>query len=342
MRQEERTQRDVESLIRTIGPGPWPTTALLDAGWTHRRVRRAIEAGRLQRLARGVLWVGSGSAADGSQALTARVTAALLRAPRGAVVSHTTACQATALWLPRAVRMDQEPIHLTCPGTHGRSRAGLLVHGSPLTCDEVVHVGRVPLTSPARTAVDVARGRSLSDALICLDSAARRLSARTTWSGEFRDLARRGAATAQAREELAEVLSRQRGWPGVAVVREALALLDVGSESPLESWSRGEIVRAGLPQPAIGRAVQGASGRWYVVDFLWGEAGVIGEADGFGKYGTDPIEVADRLAAERERQRDLEAAGYVVLRWDWREPSAAWTARIAGALGLALPARTAR
>jgi len=42
---------------------------------------------------------------------------------------------------------------------------------------------------------------------------------------------------------------------------------------------------------------------------------VIGEADGWSKYGTTDSGVRAHLTAERERQRDLEGAGWQVVRW---------------------------
>jgi len=59
-----------------------------------------------------------------------------------------------------------------------------------------------------------------------------------------------------------------------------------------------------------------------IVDFLWRDHGVIGEADGAMKYrddlpGAQPRET--RLLAEKRRQELLERRGFVVVRWDWRD-----------------------
>lgn len=48
--------------------------------------------------------------------------------------------------------------------------------------------------------------------------------------------------------------------------------------------------------------------------FYWEGAGVIGEADGLGKY-TEP----DVLRAEKLRQEQLEARGFVVVRFTWAD-----------------------
>lgn len=109
------------------------------------------------------------------------------------------------------------------------------------------------------------------------------------------------------------------GLPGMVVVREALAHVSLGSESPLESQSRGCMLLAGLPAPRICWPVRGASGRWYFADFAWPEARVLGEADGFAKYGATDAGAATALRAERARQHDLEDADWTVVRWDSSE-----------------------
>ena len=55
------------------------------------------------------------------------------------------------------------------------------------------------------------------------------------------------------------------------------------------------------------------------MDFFWPQWRLIGEADGFGKYGTEPEEIRRNWAAERRRQAQLEDAGYVVIRWTWAD-----------------------
>jgi very-short-patch-repair endonuclease len=82
---------------------------------------------------------------------------------------------------------------------------------------------------------------------------------------------------------------------------------------------------AQLPQPMVNARLNG-----YLVDFLWPDARLILEVDGFGTHG-------DRRALEDDRRRDQVhvAAGYTVLRVTWRqlrdEPMAV-VARIAQAL----------
>jgi very-short-patch-repair endonuclease len=89
---------------------------------------------------------------------------------------------------------------------------------------------------------------------------------------------------------------------------------DSRAESAFESVSRYRLSLGGLPRPEPQARI-----RKYRVDFLWRDQRVIGEADGLAKYGTDERTVRARLRAERLRQRELEDAGYVFVRWMWEE-----------------------
>ncbi len=88
-----------------------------------------------------------------------------------------------------------------------------------------------------------------------------------------------------------------------------MGLVDPRRESPLESFSSGHMHLAGLPAPVLQAQVRTGSGV-YVVDYLWEDFGVIGEADGEVKY-TDP----HAFIVEKEREGHLRDIGYEVVRW---------------------------
>jgi hypothetical protein len=93
---------------------------------------------------------------------------------------------------------------------------------------------------------------------------------------------------------------------------------DGRNESPLESISRLGMVAAGLPapEPQVEIWIDGRfAGR---VDFYWDEFGVIGEADGWEKYGSDWA----KFRAQKRRDERFERAGAVVVRWDSDEAKA--------------------
>jgi len=103
------------------------------------------------------------------------------------------------------------------------------VHVSPLRPDEIVSVGDLPVTSVARTVVDLARTVPFEAAVVAADAA----------------LARRLVSSA----DLALMLVRCIGWRGSPAARRAIGFADDRAESVGETRSRVAIARAGLPAP---------------------------------------------------------------------------------------------
>jgi len=122
-------------------------------------------------------------------------------------------------------------------------------------------------------------------------------------------------------EELEEVQRFCWNWPGIGRATRALALADARSESPLESLSRLVIPNLGLPAPTPQARIGDERGRFVArVDFGWDWLGVVGEADGLGKYDdANRARGSSALAAEKLRQERLEALGLVVVRWGWSD-----------------------
>ena len=90
--------------------------------------------------------------------------------------------------------------------------------------------------------------------------------------------------------------------------------------------------KAGLPRPEVNHRVGP-----YLVDFAWLREKVLVETDGYAAHGY-------RGAFERDRARDaaLQAAGYVVLRFTWRqitEEPLKVAAQLAATLSRRSPAR---
>ena len=323
----------VEELVESLGPGPWRRADVLSAGWTAAQIRRAVEGGRLARPYRDVLAMPAAPAPPGAQGrglwLSTQAMARLTIATGRAALSHASAAEWQGLWLPR--RSD-DLLHLTVEDGRDRCEGDVRIHASALPERMVTTVRGLRVTTPSRTAVDVARGRTLPDALIALDGACRRIGGAEASVAYLRTPEGRAAARASSVLDLGDVLDAQRRWPGSAVVRTALDHVDPASESAFESWSRGWMVLDDLPRPTVGLRVVGASGRVLWSDFGWEEARVLGEADGFGKFGTDESAVREALVRERHRQRDLEDAGWTVVRWDPRESPRLWLARLRRAL----------
>lgn len=110
---------------------------------------------------------------------------------------------------------------------------------------------------------------------------------------------------------------------GVGVARRALALADPRSENPGESWSRAQMIAAGITPPTLQREIFDRRGNFVArTDFDWvdenGVVTLVGEFDGLGKYlkylrpGESPEQVIKREKAREGRLQDL---GIVVTRW---------------------------
>ncbi len=75
--------------------------------------------------------------------------------------------------------------------------------------------------------------------------------------------------------------------PGSCAAFRAIEHADATAESVLETLSRLAIYEQGLPPPRTQVVIGDAHGPIARVDFLWERFGVVGEADGIGKYTSD-------------------------------------------------------
>jgi hypothetical protein len=169
--------------------------------------------------------------------------------------------------------------------------------------EHVAAAGDMAVTGAARTVVDSFRQSRFRDALAIADAAVR--------DGRV------------VPEELQVMRAFQARWPGIKRADEGLALVDGRRESWLESASVAVAHRRGYSVPESQICIHDLDGVFVGrVDHLWRHAGVIGEADGRGKYrgDLDAVEatveqIADIMLAERERERGLESLGFAVARW---------------------------
>jgi very-short-patch-repair endonuclease len=242
-------------------------------------------AGWLHRIHHGVYAVGHRALSKEGDWM-----AAVLACGIGAAISHA---HAAALW---SIRPDpgRGPIDVTLRTRAGRKRrAGIRVHRPRVLRDEEFSTRRgIPCTTPARTILDLAgvvHGRPLERAI---DEGARL---------RLLDM-----------DDLVEILEHHRGHPGARRLRGVLARHEIGStltRSELEERFLRLCRQEQFPAPLVNAPLLG-----YVVDFLWPGEMVIVELDGHQSHGT-------RAAFESDRDRDssLLAAGYLVLRFTWRD-----------------------
>jgi len=314
-----------------FGARPVALADAVRAGLTRDQLRAAVGRGLLLQPRRGLY---AASLDDGSAARLSHLTdvrAALAVVGPEAVATHDSA----ALVLDsRRVRTDvPDVVTLARRGIQDFAGPGLVVRGSDIPSAFVSVVDGIPVTDIRRTAVDLARGHSLPQALIPLDDALRRIVGDMSGAREheLRLAVRDPALVDRARQELRYAVESCRGWPGILAVRRALPHASPASESALESRSRGWFLLGGLPPLEVGVAVA-AGGTTYWADFCSHQHRVIGEADGWGKYGEEIQTIRERMAHEKRRQAALESAGWRVVRWTSSDARASVVDRMRAAL----------
>jgi very-short-patch-repair endonuclease len=256
-------------------------TQLLNAGVERGAIDRRLRNGHLVRWHAGVYLIGGAAPVE-----LMEETAALLACGPTAMLSHHSAA---TLWgfRPGTAR----PIHVMVPaGHHGRGPDGVIVHRSEilLPCDMHIEMD-LPVTSPARTMLDVAGTLPDRDLAYVVDEGLGK-----------------GLLT---EAELSELLDRAGGHPG----RRPLSRL-LGDEPHRLTESTAqrqllELIRdADLPLPETEVPLLD-----YRVDLFWRDLRLVVEVDGYRGHGT-------RRAFERDRRRDarLHAAGFVVIRFSAR------------------------
>jgi hypothetical protein len=222
------------------------------------------------------------------------VLAARQVAGDAAVASHHSAAT-----LHRLALLKSPPagtVTVTLPPSRRRDKkrpADIVFHAADLPPDQVTRLYNLPLTSQARTVVDLARTLPFTDAVVVADSA---LGQEKTTKPELRG-----------------ILDACQRWPGLKRARRVVEFADERAESPLESAARVVFDQFGLDPPELQATVHVANAAARV-DFLWPERKVIVEADGLVKYN----ERKD-LIAQFERDRLLRDAGYKVVHFTWRE-----------------------
>ena len=277
---------------------------LLERGVPAHAIDMRVRRGLLIPLFRGVYIVGH----RGPVPLQ-REAGAVLVYRHGVAISHRSAAAMMEL-LPYPARAD---VWLTVARRSVEPRSGLRVRCvARLDPRDVRRLEGLPVTSPARTLVDLA---AVVDAEQLERAAAAALRA-DRWVTEG---------------ELSEQLERDRGRRGAGRLR---ALLERDAE-PAHSKSDAErllvrIVReAELPEPRTNVYIGP-----YEVDLAWPERRVVAEYDSWEFH-------SDRQSFRRDRERTnwLQLQGYVVLRFTWHDVTRgrrALKARLKQALGLAI------
>lgn len=191
------------------------------------------------------------------QELTARVRAKALwlrSRRRGVLAGYSASALHGAKWIgadmPAAI-ID----------TNHRRTPGVQVWKDRLEPDEIAVIDGMRVTTPARTALDLASRYPLDSAVAAVDALMQ--------------------ATSLKLPDIEVIADRHRGRRGIKAARAVLDLVDDGAQSPKETWLRLLLIRAGFPRPQTQIAVRNQWG-WTeaYLDMGWEDIRVAAEYDG--------------------------------------------------------------
>ena len=277
---------------------------MIAAGWSDRDIARAVGGGVIHRVRHGAyvdgaLWTSLESDRDRHRA---RARAVLRTAHPSSVLTHQSALaeHVDSMW-----RLSLDDIAITrTDGVAGRHQAGIVHHCGALELPHITMRHGVPVSTPARAAVEVLTvtdselGFALLNAVLCAGGT---------------NLA-----------EVKAVASQLDHWPNTLGVRIAIGLASPKLTSIAESRTYHLFYREGVPLPELQVEVYDASSKLVgVVDFLWRRHGVFLEFDGRVKYERHrrPGEsLADYLMREKKREeRICQETGWVCIRIGWAD-----------------------
>lgn len=271
------TEHDLVALALTQH-GLVTTRQAGDLGVGRGAVNHAVAIGRWRRPATGVLLIGAAPATPHQ-----RILAAVLSIG-DAWASHTSAAR---LW---GWEVRHSRVEVVIRRSRELKRRSVQVHRSArLGPGDVDLAAGIPVTSPARTLVDLSGRLAADDLADCLDLALRRRQV------DLETVAAMVAATQATYGRRPQVLGTLLEMRRVAGP----------TESALESRVLRVLAAAGLPLPVCQHRVV-VGGKKYRLDMGWIERRVFSEADGFEYHGS-------RQAFDADRRRDnaLVADGWI-------------------------------
>jgi hypothetical protein len=173
---------------------------------------------------------------------------------RGVIAGFSAASLHGSEWIDAA-----RPVDIIHDNRH--ALPGLQIWGDRLESDEFELIDGVAVTSPARTALDLACWYPSTSAVAAIDALMR---------------------ATEVKVADAELLAaRYRGRRGLERARVSLDLIDAGAQSPKETWLRLVLVQAGLPRPQTQIPVRDEFGDVFAyLDMGWEDVKVAVEYDG--------------------------------------------------------------
>lgn len=273
---------------------------LLARGVSRDQLRRWVRKGLVTAVARGVYspaeWLES--LADDPRRRHAVAVGAVIRRNPSLVASHESAAflHGIDLLLPEGrttplITLTRRPKEPSRALVHGA-----LVRVATLPEDHVGSAFGIPVTTPARTVMDIARASGFLEGVVAADSALR--------------------SHVVVKVEFAIILEECGQWPGVVRARQVLGFADGRAESALESVARVRFAEFGIRPPALQVSIRGRQGFIGRADFCWPEYRTIAEADGAMKYDDQGRE---RARAQLARDEKFHDEGWGTFHFTWRE-----------------------
>ena len=202
---------------------------------------------------------------------------------RGIIAGLSASAIHGAKWVDVAVPV--EIIH-----TNRNPLPGLRVRSGRIEEDEVTVVGGIPVTTPARTVLDLGCWYPTGQAVAAIDALVR--------------------ATDLKAADVELLLQRYPGRRGIRQARTALGLVDAGAQSPKETWLRLLLMHAGLPRPQTQIVIDDEFGDAIAyLDMGWEEVKVAVEYDG-DQHRSD----RRQYSWDVRRLEMLERRGWIVIR----------------------------
>jgi hypothetical protein len=193
--------------------------------------------------------------ADAEVTAVTRARAAWLWSRRnGVVAGQSAAALHGAKWVDAG-----GPAEILYDNRH--SPAGIRTWADRFEDDEIELVGGTYVTTPARTALDLACRYPVDSAVAKIDALTR--------------------ATKLKMADVEILADRYSGRRGIRRARVALDLVDAGAESPRETWLRLLLIRAGFPRPQTQIPVYNEYGVLVaMLDMGWEEIKVAADYEG--------------------------------------------------------------
>jgi len=280
MRESDATEQRIADIASRQG-GVVGIAQLLDAGLTHNGVLRRVEAGRLHAVHRGAYAVG-----HHSLAVTGRRWAAVLACGPGAALSHHSAGAAWGVLRSGGARLD------VLVRLGGRAPpGGVRLHRSRvLAAGDVTALDGLPITTPARTLLDLAAALTTAR----LSTAVSRAEQRRLL--DFADL-----------HALVDRHPHRAGSPALRAVLQSYAAHD--TRSALEDLIAELCQRHAIERPQDNVILHG-----HVRDFAWPPRKLVVEGDSYSWHRSPTA-----LDSDRERDVTLALAGWRTLRFTYAQ-----------------------